>query len=343
MVGQLITPKTIEECIFHPNLLTQLSQFASQSLVHTIFFGHYGYGKYTLAKAYIASHLQVPLHLVSKKTYLKFDHGDNQYSFVKSNYHFEINVQNIPKNQQSVIPEIILDLANTTNIYTHTYKIILLKNAEYLSRDIQHQLRRMMETHHNSCRLLFITHTLSNIDETIQSRSIRIPVPQPSLSILVKYISSLPQLSSLTTQEITNMITQQHYNLHAIGVEILRIILQPEESSSSSSVIDVADQFTMLLWDLLHQKKLQILELRKIITDVSTTCVNWYEIIQRFSFQLLTKHYTYVQKYSSLFESINYHMYLYEIGNKKNYQIESLFIHVYMILKTKPLVLQHYL
>ncbi len=52
-----------------------------------------------------------------------------------------------------------------------------------------------------------------------------------------------------------------------------------------------------------------------------------------------------MHKYSSLFETINHHLYLYEIGNKKNYQMESLFIHLFMILKAKttPPELQHYL
>lgn len=345
MFGQTSIPKTIEECVFHPEIIAQLKEFSSHSLVHTIFFGHYGYGKYTLAKAYISCHLNVPMYQLSKKTFLKFDHGDNQFSFLKSNYHFEINVQNIPKSQQDVIPEIILDLANTTNIYTHTYKIIILKNAEYLSRHIQHQLRRMMETHHSSCRLIFITHTLTNIDETIQSRCIRIAVPKPSLSLIRNYIAkyfttSLPQIEK-TTDEIDALVAQHKYNLHSIGIQLLQLEIHPETIQTT----DVTMYFTTLIWKLLHTKKLQIIELRKIITDVSTTCINWYDIVHQICLQLLTKHYTYVHKYSSLFETINHHLYLYEIGNKKNYQMESLFIQLYLILKTKttPPKLQHYL
>lgn len=328
MLLQEIIPKQIEDFTLHSELINNILNFSNEALVHSIFFGNYGYGKTTLAKLMIANHLKIqPLHLY-KKTFFIFNHKDETFNILKSNYHYEINIQHYTKQQQDMIPELILDLSNTTDIHTHKYKIVILKNAEFLSRNIQHQLRRMMESYNKTCRIIFITHNLSNIDETIQSRCVKIAIPKPNKNNIITLIEPFINSHKLTI-DIDHLIEECDYNLNKIMIQLFSLKINPTITNNN-----IITNYSNELWNIINKKKININELKKILNDITTTCINIYDIINNFTQKIIEKSNTITyEKILYICKTINYYMYLYEIGNKKTFQVECMLVKINLIIK----------
>lgn len=333
-------PKLEDEYTLQPEITTNIINYASKSLAHTIFFGGYGTGKNTLAKLLIAKHFNIQLSHLYKKSFIHFAFNEEEYKFIKSNYHFEINVQNIQKQNQGIIPEFILDLSKTVNIYTNKYKIIILNNAEYLSRNIQHQLRRMMEMYNSSCRLIFITHNLSNIDETIQSRCVKINVPYPEKQNLFNLIDTYLAIHGDKIQmdhndkNINALITKYNYNVTLIFMHLCGM----NHNIGVNEIVDINKEYATKLWTQINKKNMSISDVRKILNDISTTCLNYYDIFSYINDKLFQKYSDNLPKLTKIQETINYYFYLYEIGHKKNFQIECLIICLNLLIKNSEFV-----
>ena len=329
-----ITPKTEEEYTLHPDIATNIIECATHTIAHTIFFGDYGTGKNALAKLLIAKHFNVSLQNLYKKSFITFEHGELSYSFSKSNYHFEINVQNIPKNHQHIIAEFILDISKTMNIFTHRYKIIILNNAEFLSRNIQHQLRRMMEMYNKNCRIILITHNISNIDETIQSRCIRIGVPCPSKTVLSSLVKKIvltnPEIEfDCSVRNLFQLIDKMDSNVNKIVIYLYAL----KYGTALTSFSDANKQYADKIWTILVKKNAPIAEVRKVLSDITTSNINYYDIFRFIINKLSFKYSSDLSKLSTLLEIMNYHFYLYEIGYKKHFQLEGLLLTLHLCMK----------
>ena len=56
------------------------------------------------------------------------------------------------------------------NIFTNSYHIIIIKNFEIVSKNVQYALRRIMEKNIYTCRFILIAKSMSRIEDAIISR-----------------------------------------------------------------------------------------------------------------------------------------------------------------------------
>ena len=97
-----------------------------------------------------------------------------------------MNPSDVGNNDRFIIQEVIKDMAKQRDVnpnaqVRHNYKLLVLNEVDYLTKEAQHALRRTMEKYSSSCRLVLICNNLSRVIGPIQSRCLCVRVPGPSL------------------------------------------------------------------------------------------------------------------------------------------------------------------
>lgn len=140
-------PQTFEELVGQSHVIPRLKGLVeSGEMPHLLFTGPAGVGKTTSAL------------IIAKKIY----GPDWKNNFLELNASDERGID--------VIREKVKDFARTRPIGDHDFKIIMLDEADSLTRDAQQALRRTMETYSKTCRFVLSCNYSSKIIDPIQSR-----------------------------------------------------------------------------------------------------------------------------------------------------------------------------
>ncbi|ETN83151.1 replication factor C subunit 3 family protein, partial [Necator americanus] len=157
----------------------------TEDFPHLLVYGPSGAGKRTrihciLRELYGAGAERLRL---DKKSLTTPSNRKIEIDTVSSNYHIEINPGEVGIYDRVVVQEVIKQMAQTTQISSatqKTFKVVVLMEADQLTRDAQHALRCTMEKYTMSCRLILCSESLSRIIEPLRSRCMVVRVPAPT-------------------------------------------------------------------------------------------------------------------------------------------------------------------
>lgn len=260
-------PHSTRQLTFHPSLCAVVDQYASRKqIMHTLFYGPASSGKLTLARRLVAKHTGLSEEAVDRQTRHHFVLKDKEFVFYKTPVHFEMNVADFLPNHQKALIELLREIAKTLNVSRNTYKLIILQNADELSRSVQHQLRRMMEVFYSTCRLLFLSHSLDRIDQTLQSRFVCMRVPRPRTELMAVDSQALPSVCAQTVHEWLG-----------------------DRAKEDASEVTVTDHAVQQLWRALLRKALPVQTIRKWVRVISMTRLAHADILQQLLLKLLAK------------------------------------------------------
>lgn len=179
-------PRGLEKLTFHPELTSKLSAIAEKGdLPHLLLYGPSGAGKRTrvlslLRALYGPGAEKIRLEQRSFKTPSK---RVVEISTLGSNYHIEMNPSDAGIYDRYVVQEVIKEIAQYSPLNTtsqRSFKVVFLSEADQLTKDAQHALRRTMEKYVGTCRLILCCEGLGRIIEPLRSRCLCIRVPAPS-------------------------------------------------------------------------------------------------------------------------------------------------------------------
>ncbi|KAK6017732.1 hypothetical protein OSTOST_16743, partial [Ostertagia ostertagi] len=122
------------------------------------------------------------LHL-DKKSLVTPSNRKIEIDTVSSNYHIEINPGEVGIYDRVVVQDVVKQMAQTSQISSATqksFKVVVLMEADQLTRDAQHALRRTMEKYSMTCRLILCCESLSRIIGPLKSRCMIVRVGAPS-------------------------------------------------------------------------------------------------------------------------------------------------------------------
>lgn len=95
-----------------------------------------------------------------------------------SKIHCEIELNQA--NAEKVLILFLEYYSKTKNIYLNTHKYIILRNVEYLKKETQNALRRIVELYHNKIRFLITINSISKLIKPLRSRFLCISVISPN-------------------------------------------------------------------------------------------------------------------------------------------------------------------
>jgi len=193
-------PKRLDEVIGQKEIVEKLKMFVKRkNMPHLLFAGPAGTGKTTCAMA-IAREL--------------FGEG------WKSNF-LEMNASD--ERGIDTIRTKVKDFARTKAIGNVPFKIILLDEADALTKDAQHALRRTMENYTNTCRFILNCNYSSKIILPIQSRCAIFRFKPLEKEDIKKYVEKIANNEGF---EINDKIIEALYNASEGDLRKVTNILQ---------------------------------------------------------------------------------------------------------------------
>lgn len=107
-----------------------------------------------------------------------------EFNIVASVYHLEITPSDVGNFDRVVIQDLLKEVAQTQQVdqsARQRFKVVVINEADHLTRDAQAALRRTMEKYSPNLRLILLANSTSNIIAPIRSRTLLVRVAAPSV------------------------------------------------------------------------------------------------------------------------------------------------------------------
>lgn len=189
-------PTSLASLDYHQNQATQLKSLITAGDFPNLFiFGPSGAGKRTridlLLKEIYGPGVE-KIH-IQNETFETPSKRKIEIKTINSNYHIEVNPSEVGIYDKTVIQALIKNTASTASLhnFSQSFKTIVISNADRLTKDAQHALRRTMEENLTSCRLILCAESSSRIIAPIKSRCLLIRVAAPKHDDVVKILMSV--------------------------------------------------------------------------------------------------------------------------------------------------------
>ncbi|KAI8831608.1 P-loop containing nucleoside triphosphate hydrolase protein [Chytriomyces cf. hyalinus JEL632] len=179
-------PTSLDRLDYHPDLTHQLKKMSNSSdFPHMLVYGPSGAGKKTRIMAVLKELYgpSVEKLKIDMRTFTTPSNRKIEINIVSSNYHMEITPSDVGSQDRLVIQELIKEVAQTQQVDSsakRAFKVVILNEADSLSKDAQHALRRTMEKYMNNLRVILCTNSTSRIIGPIRSRCLLVRVAAPS-------------------------------------------------------------------------------------------------------------------------------------------------------------------
>jgi replication factor C subunit 3/5 len=106
-----------------------------------------------------------------------------EFNIVSSVYHLEITPSDVGNYDRVVVQDLLKEVAQTQQVdqsARQKFKVVIINEADHLTRDAQAALRRTMEKYSPSLRLILLANSTSNIIAPIRSRTLLVRVAAPT-------------------------------------------------------------------------------------------------------------------------------------------------------------------
>ncbi|KAI0749444.1 P-loop containing nucleoside triphosphate hydrolase protein [Daedaleopsis nitida] len=179
-------PRSLDELHYHHGLSARLKALAaSGDFPHMLFYGPSGAGKKTRIAGTLlelfgkgVEKLKIDQRVFLTPTKRKLD-----VNIVQSNYHIEITPSEVGNYDRVVIQEILKEIAQTQQVDLNAkqrFKVVIIHEADSLTRDAQAALRRTMEKYMSNMRLVLCANSTSKLIAPIRSRCLLMRVAAPN-------------------------------------------------------------------------------------------------------------------------------------------------------------------
>ena len=98
-------------------------------------------------------------------------------------YHLEITPSDVGSYDRVVVQDLLKEVAQTQQVdqsAKQRFKVVVINEADHLSRDAQAALRRTMEKYSPNLRLILLANSTANVIAPIKSRTLLVRVAAPS-------------------------------------------------------------------------------------------------------------------------------------------------------------------
>lgn len=107
-----------------------------------------------------------------------------EFNIVTSVYHLEITPSDVGNYDRVVVQDLLKEVAQTQQVdqsAKQRFKVVVINEADHLTRDAQAALRRTMEKYSPNLRLILLANSTANIIAPIRSRTLLVRVAAPTV------------------------------------------------------------------------------------------------------------------------------------------------------------------
>lgn len=208
-------PRSLETLTYHEELSERLkclvsfrdtfyppwgsnAQFQAQSgdFPHLLVYGPSGAGKKTrivatLRELYGAGVEKIK---IDSRVFQTTSNRKLEFNIVASVYHLEITPSDVGNFDRVVVQDLLKEVAQTQQVdqsARQRFKVVVINEADHLTRDAQAALRRTMEKYSPNLRLILLANSTSNIIAPIRSRTLLVRVAAPAEVEICKVLTKV--------------------------------------------------------------------------------------------------------------------------------------------------------
>lgn len=289
-------PKKLDQLSYHESITDSLKALASTGdFPHLLVYGPPGAGKKTRIYATLNELFgaQVEKLKIDVKTFTTSSNRKLEFNVLSSPYHLEITPSDMGNNDRVVIQDLLKDVASTEQVdfsnqaksaMKHRFKVVIINEADSLSRDAQAALRRTMEKYSSNIRLIMVSNTISSIIAPIKSRTllIRIPAPTPlEIGSILLHVANKESVKLSSSDEAT-----RNKFFHAVALasdrNLRRAMLSFETICMQSETVDVTNLNSTLItldWELIIRNIAAAMSKDKSVANLAKLRITFYELL----------------------------------------------------------------
>ncbi|KAF8071780.1 P-loop containing nucleoside triphosphate hydrolase protein [Lyophyllum atratum] len=191
-------PRTLDNLHYHEGLSARLKSLAaSGDFPHMLFYGPSGAGKKTRVTCTLRELFGpgVEKLKIDQRVFLSPSKRKLEINIVQSNFHIEITPSEAGNYDRVVIQELLKEIAQTQQVDLNAkqrFKVVIINEADSLSRDAQAALRRTMEKYMANMRIILCANSTSRLIAPIKSRCLlmRVAAPNPEeMEVVLNYVA----------------------------------------------------------------------------------------------------------------------------------------------------------
>lgn len=280
-------PKRLEHLLYHESITDSLKALASTGdFPHLLVYGPTGSGKKTriystLNELFGAS---VEKLKIDVKTFTTSSNRKLEFNVLSSPHHLEITPSDMGNNDRVVIQDLLKDVASTEQVdfqkssIKHRFKVVVINEADLLSRDAQAALRRTMEKYSTNIRLIMVCNTTSNIIAPIKSRTLLVRIPAPTTAEIANILETVAQKEGV---KFGPGNPQQYLEklAHASDRNLRRLLLALETLLMQNETIPLGDNTVPLDWEEIIRSMAKQMVQTQLVANLAKLRVVFYELL----------------------------------------------------------------
>jgi replication factor C subunit 3/5 len=277
LLRDIYSPKKFNDFRVHKdNVINYKNYVSDNQILNTIFYGPKGSGKYTILMNML---IKIFGEDVLKQKKIKFNinkscGNSKEYTILESTYHFEINLNKYLFNDRISLVNLISQLIQTKDIYTSTYKIIVIRNLHYLKSDVINFFASVVEKYCDNCRFLMTcSNNTTYINKILKGRFVILKVPSPTKEELFNFSKEILNSydCSITDSQIDSIINDTNRNLN----KLLLYLQFSCENKKYYKYKNTLELYCEQIYKLIKKKKIEnLIKIREFAYDLITKNIN---------------------------------------------------------------------
>lgn len=171
-------------------------QAQSGDFPHLLVYGPSGAGKKTRIVATLRELYGpgVEKIKIDSRVFQTMSNRKLEFNIVASVYHLEITPSDVGHFDRVVIQDLLKEVAQTQQVdqsARQRFKVVVINEADHLTRDAQAALRRTMEKYSPNLRLILLANSTANIIAPIRSRTLLVRVAAPTEDDICKVLKKV--------------------------------------------------------------------------------------------------------------------------------------------------------
>ncbi|KAF2233304.1 P-loop containing nucleoside triphosphate hydrolase protein [Viridothelium virens] len=295
-------PRSLEALSYHHDLSERLKALAeSGDFPHLLLYGPSGAGKKTrilcLLKALFgpgAEKIKIDSRVFQTTSNRKLE-----FNIVSSVYHLEITPSDVGNYDRVVVQELLKEVAQTQQVdlsAKQRFKVVVVNEADGLTRDAQSALRRTMEKYSPNLRLILVANSTGGIIAPIRSRTLLVRVAAPTEEEIEGVLTKVGQKERWRVVEGLNkrIARESGRNLRRALLMFEAVYAQNESDKISEKTLIPPPDWEALIEQIAKEiveehTPARILQVRAKLYDLLTHCIPPTTIIRTLAFKLIPK------------------------------------------------------
>ncbi|KAI9739388.1 MAG: Replication factor C (RF-C) subunit [Claussenomyces sp. TS43310] len=291
-------PRSLDALTYHQDLSERLRSLAQNGeFPHLLVYGPSGAGKKTRIVATLKELYGpgVEKIKIDSRVFQTTTNRKLEFNIVASIYHLEITPSDVGNYDRVVVQDLLKEVAQTQQVdqsAKQRFKVVVINEADHLSRDAQAALRRTMEKYSPNLRLILLANSTANIIAPIRSRTLLVRVAAPTEQEICDVLAKTGKKEGLlVVKELNRRIAKESGRNLRRALLMFEAAYAQNEKVSDSTAIPPPD-WEALIWQIAKQileehSPARILQVRAQLYDLLTHCIPATTILKTLTFKLI--------------------------------------------------------